>query len=937
MCPTAPGQPLPPYTPSTPTAPEIVVLPTQYVMVTGALTDGTNPVVFPHLRYYVDYSGKPSFQSIDLPPVSGVYGIIVWDTNHWSMRYFDGLILIAEWRSSEDVASPELVETWTAQGDATGDPVVTNCYSASTAPATVAPASPGNAPSAPGAALGSGPGNAPSAPGSVTPVSPTPTDGDDQVRYVAQTPTAAEKLIALANIGAQPATSIDVRTYGAKFDNSTDDTAAIQAALDAAAAATGIAEVILPPGTAVISSPLLVKGRDGLLVRGAGPVVTTIRATGDFNAIQYRKPINGQLHYLEWLTLADFSVIGVGIPNSTATGLHLHDNTTADDLFNGGSLKLRNLRIGANGTGFHTGLFLKRWDTFVIENCRFLYNYRNARLESFTKTGTILNGGNAQAESVLWDFGPGARVNMIGVDNGNAPQWMRISDGATVTALGCNFETQRYSTAATRRFNYSTSTYPTVANITAISGTGVFTTGAAHGFKPGIVVSIGCTGSPTALPSPLSYAEVYEVSESDFTATTFTLLPTPRPATTAVGNASITIGSDALRTNFSDLAVGQKVRITTQGIDGTVIAYTGGSLSGGSRLPDAEYWIVEKPDANTIRVSETQSGTAIVFQTAASVRIRPVSPIVPATLGSGMTACAPAIGMVGSAGLTEVDCQHTANSGVPFAVLGIGSTYSSAGTWHTSGYTTSGLTGQAATLSALVSGRVFLTGQSSVVDGYNIPVANRGASVDGGIVTYNTMRKMVNNSDSGYGGPSQAGPGRTAFHWVLGKDGTTGLNDRAFAFVRDARGLYGPEPFLNRDAVRTIAVTSSTFATYSELKPRQKYRVDHSSASGTLTFNLPDNSTAGTYSYDGTHTDERISVDDEIEVMVVGANGQTVQIQQGTASGTIRLNSSTVTTAGTTHGVSLVAGESVRLKCTYSSGTNVSWQVVGAVGSPGTF
>lgn len=723
--------------------------------------------------------------------------------------------------------------------------------------------------------------------------------------------------------------------YGAVFDGETDDTDALNAAFAAAAAATGPSEVVMPPGTAVVSGTLIIRGRDGLRIRGSGPWVTGIVSTSNTdNVFQYRQPNNGQLAYLEFLELADFSVTGTGIPNSTATGIHLHDDTTSDDRFNGGSLVLKNLRIGANGTGFHTGLFLKRWDTFTIENCRILYNYRNARLEKFTKTGTVINGGNAQAESVLWDIGPGARVNFMGVDNGNAPQWFRIGEGATATNIGLNHETQRYSATATRKFNYATSTYPTVANITAITD-GVFTTGASHGFKPGMSVALGCLGSPTAFPSPLNFIEMYEVAETSFDATHFTLLPVERYGTVAVGSSDITVSASGQRANYNDLAVGMKVRVTTEGIANVVIAYTGGELAGGDRLPAADYWIVAKPSSTTIQISETEGGDPIVFQTVAGVHLRPLNPILPVALGSGMTAFAPPIALLYAARLTEIDCQHTANSGVPFVVVGTGCSYHSLGSWHTSGFTTAGLTGQAATVSALFSGRVLSIGLNTIVDGLSVPVTTRIPPNDGTITTYTTGRKYTNNSDSGFNfGNTEY---RTGEYWVLGKNGSTGVADRAFKSIRDKNGLFAAEPFLNRDIVRTIAVTSATFATYSELKPRQKYRIDHSTASATLVLNLPDNSTTGTYSYDGLHTDERISVDDEIEVMVVGANGQTVEIHQGTASGTIRLNSSTVTTAGTTHGISMVAGESVRLKATSVAGANVGWQVVGGVGAYGVF
>lgn len=78
--------------------------------------------------------------------------------------------------------------------------------------------------------------------------------------------------------------SINVKDYGATGDGSTDDTAAIQAALDAAGATFGSGVfgmiVTMPKGIYQISEPLLAPNGVGL--RGSGPASTWIRATNDF-------------------------------------------------------------------------------------------------------------------------------------------------------------------------------------------------------------------------------------------------------------------------------------------------------------------------------------------------------------------------------------------------------------------------------------------------------------------------------------------------------------------------------------------------------------------------------------------------------------------------------------------------------------------------------
>lgn len=78
--------------------------------------------------------------------------------------------------------------------------------------------------------------------------------------------------------------SINVKDYGATGDGTTDDTAAIQAAMDAAgeefASGTFGMIVTMPKGVYQISAPLLCPNGVGL--RGSGPASTWLRATSSF-------------------------------------------------------------------------------------------------------------------------------------------------------------------------------------------------------------------------------------------------------------------------------------------------------------------------------------------------------------------------------------------------------------------------------------------------------------------------------------------------------------------------------------------------------------------------------------------------------------------------------------------------------------------------------
>ena len=89
----------------------------------------------------------------------------------------------------------------------------------------------------------------------------TQTALDDRVAYSAQTPTDAE--VRLANANLRGSFVFNAKHYGAEGDGVTDDTVAIQAALDAAEAAGGGA-VFLPSGTYRVGlTPLTYAGEGG--------------------------------------------------------------------------------------------------------------------------------------------------------------------------------------------------------------------------------------------------------------------------------------------------------------------------------------------------------------------------------------------------------------------------------------------------------------------------------------------------------------------------------------------------------------------------------------------------------------------------------------------------------------------------------------------------
>lgn len=89
----------------------------KYVMrVTGSLTNGTSPVTFPDLPAVTTVNGRPYYYKLGAEEHE-----IVWTGTEWHLIDFTAG---AEWRSSQNVAFPDLVTSWTPVSPATGTPTV---------------------------------------------------------------------------------------------------------------------------------------------------------------------------------------------------------------------------------------------------------------------------------------------------------------------------------------------------------------------------------------------------------------------------------------------------------------------------------------------------------------------------------------------------------------------------------------------------------------------------------------------------------------------------------------------------------------------------------------------------------------------------------------------------------------------------------------------
>jgi hypothetical protein len=121
--------------------------------------------------------------------------------------------------------------------------------------------------------------------------------------------------------------ALNVKSFGAKGDGTTNDAPAINAAIAAAAACPGAPAdsgtiVQIPEGTFKITSPIILK--NGITLRGCGNLVTVIKNYGDGDAIRAVAP------EASYITIQDLQVFdGLGIASRTA-GHAIHMDGTAE-------------------------------------------------------------------------------------------------------------------------------------------------------------------------------------------------------------------------------------------------------------------------------------------------------------------------------------------------------------------------------------------------------------------------------------------------------------------------------------------------------------------------------------------------------------------------------------------------------------------------------
>jgi hypothetical protein len=200
---------------------------------------------------------------------------------------------------------------------------------------------------------------------SSSPVSTVHADVTNAGELSADTSTTAEKPV------------YDVASYGATGDGSTDDTAAIQSAID-----TGISNgggtVYLPNGTYVISDELVVG--DGISIEGDGRDATAIETDQSGSGASFPGAMIAGTDVSDF-HLEGLSMVGPGVNASYGAMLYL-DRNNADNVPN---VSVEDVF----GEGFAAG------NAFAI-NTPIMCNFRNLRVQKVSGTGiAMFNGGTS--------------------------------------------------------------------------------------------------------------------------------------------------------------------------------------------------------------------------------------------------------------------------------------------------------------------------------------------------------------------------------------------------------------------------------------------------------------------------------------------------------------------------------------------------------------
>lgn len=305
------------------------------------------------------------------------------------------------------------------------------------------------------------------------------------------------------------ATAVSVKAHGAVGDGIADDTAAIQAAINAVQDAGGGA-VTLAAGTYRLTAPLVVN-RGGVRLLGASRQATVLRQdTAAADGIVADRDTSGGQTFTRGLVIADLRLQGAGRPSGATVSTGVGVRATHASTYAGQRLELRNVTL----SDWDVCVRLTRWD-----NC-----YAYALGLEYSRVG-------------WWSDGNGNSHKLMGVAGTNCTEAaLRFGDGMAVEvhaqdiiSCGRMLDLLDMSHVVLHTYNFESCTGTTFVNVAngarlvANSGRLIKNVG---GDVPGFTVDFGGQLVLTGIPAWSGFTTARVIRKAHGNATIYGMAPT---------------------------------------------------------------------------------------------------------------------------------------------------------------------------------------------------------------------------------------------------------------------------------------------------------------------------------------------------------------------------------------------------------------------------
>lgn len=232
--------------------------------------------------------------------------------------------------------------------------------------------------------------------------------------------------------------TVNVHDYGAEGDGTTDDTAAIQAAINAVQTAGG--GTVTCPGTYRITAPLNIT-RAGVRLLGAsrfGSVIT--QATPTAHGIVIAHDGGDGFTYMRGCTVERLRIEGTGGPTagtpSSGVGIRAVGSGTSSPTYAGQHLALRDVTL----SGWDTCVRVHRWDNCVSLAVGLEYSRIGYWSDGNANTHKLFGVAGTNCTETALRFGDGMGVEVSAEDIISCGRMLDLLESSQVTLHAYNFE-----------------------------------------------------------------------------------------------------------------------------------------------------------------------------------------------------------------------------------------------------------------------------------------------------------------------------------------------------------------------------------------------------------------------------------------------------------------------------------------------------------------